>query len=184
MKLEDIWNEYRHHLRSFFLARVTEPQDADDLLQDVLIKTHRQLDKIDNIQNLKSWLFTIANHTLIDFYRANALSRDINDKVKWYESQSYTVGQELTICITPFLALLADEDAELLRRIDLQKESQKAVAEELGVNYSTFKSRLQSARNALKAQFDQCCAFDTDKDGNLIAYHPRQKGYPGEQLER
>lgn len=180
MNIEHIWNDYRHHLRSFFLARVNEPQDADDLLQDVLIKTHRQMDSIQDIQNLRSWLFKIANNTLIDFYRARAMSQNIDDKVKWYESHSYTVGQELTVCITPFLAALSEEDAEIIRRVDLQQESQKAVAEEMGIHYSTFKSRLSSARKALRVQFNLCCAFETDKNGNLIDYHPHRKDYPCE----
>ena len=43
MNIEQIWNDYGNLLRRFLLSKVNNPEDAEDLLQDILIKTHKKL---------------------------------------------------------------------------------------------------------------------------------------------
>jgi RNA polymerase sigma-70 factor (ECF subfamily) len=66
---------------------------------------------------------------------------------------------------------MPEDEADLIRKIDLEGCSQKQQAEQLGVSYSTFKSRMQKSRTDLKVLFDRCCDFELDKQGNLIDYH-------------
>jgi len=65
---------------------------------------------------------------------------------------------------------LPHEDAELLKAIDLNRESQKAYAEALGISYPTLKSRVQKSRTLLKQVFDDCCHFERDRRGSIYEY--------------
>ncbi len=172
MKFEELWSKYKSSLKSFLHSKISNPADVDDLLQEILIKTHNSLDGLNNDASIKSWLFQIANRSMIDFYRKN--SRDeINKDFLWYDESEYDVKTELSYCIEPFLKTLSEDSAKLLRIIDLEGQSQKDTAVNLGISYSTLKSRVQKARMELKALFEECCFYHTDKQGNLIDFEQK-----------
>jgi RNA polymerase sigma-70 factor (ECF subfamily) len=56
---------------------------------------------------------------------------------------------------------------------DINGESQKALAESMGISYSTLKSRVQKARMELRSVFDECCRMNLDAQGNLMDYEVR-----------
>lgn len=43
MELQHDWNEVRQRLQGFILRRIDNRQDAEDVLQDVLVKMHQSL---------------------------------------------------------------------------------------------------------------------------------------------
>lgn len=178
MQLEHLWSEYRSALKAFLHRKVNNPADVDDLLQDILIKTHKNLDKVRQASSVKAWLFQIANHSIIDFYRARARSlgrlQELSADELWYSEPEQDIKTELSHCIEPFIQCLSASNAQLLTAIDLQGESQKQYAEELGISYSTLKSRVQKARAELRSLFDQCCYMELDSQGNLMEYDRKQ----------
>ncbi|WP_299789411.1 RNA polymerase sigma factor SigZ [uncultured Shewanella sp.] len=173
MKLEDIWSSYRSSLKAFLHSKISNPSDVDDLLQEILIKTHNSMDDLKKGESIKSWLFQIANRTTIDFYRKNGRLNEIDSEDLWYGESEYDVKTDLSHCIEPFLKALPEEVAELLRSVDLGERSQKAYAQELGISYSTLKSRVQKGRSELQALFEDCCHYSLDKQGNLIDFEQK-----------
>ena len=142
----------------------------DDLLQDILIKSYQHIGDLKKEGSIKSWLFQIANRSIIDFYRKQGRASELHETDLWYEEDEQSVQSELSQCIEPFIKALPTEQAELLQHIDLEGESQKAYAENLGISYSTLKSRVQQGRKDLKALFDDCCKYKLDAAGNLMEY--------------
>lgn len=60
------------HLSSvynFILRLVRNPEEAEDITQDVFVKVWRHLKKYREGANFKTWLFTIARNTVIDWSR-------------------------------------------------------------------------------------------------------------------
>jgi len=177
MNIEDIWLEYRAALKRFLHAKISNEADVEDLLQDILIKTYNNLNAVKSQKSVKSWLFQIANNTIIDYYRkkGRAQARDIDDSLSLEEHQEKKV--DLSNCISPFINALPDEHANLLTAIEINNQSQKQYAEQLGVSYSTLKSRVQKSRGLLKQIFDDCCHFKIDKLGNVYDYDHKTKKY-------
>lgn len=178
MKLENIWNEYRHSLKAFLHSKISNHADVDDLLQEILIKTHQNLSQVRAKDSLKSWLFQIANHAIIDFYRRNGRTKEVEQSDLWFDEPEADIKQEMSHCIEPFIQALGNERAELLMAIDLNGVSQKDTAESLGISYSTLKSRVQKARTELRGLFDSCCHMKLDAQGNLMDYE-RKNGCDG-----
>ena len=170
MKLEEIWAEYRSALKAFLHSKISNTADVDDVLQDILIKTHKNLGTIRDQQSIKSWLFQTANHTIIDFYRRNGKAKDLTENDLWFTDDEADIKTELSHCIEPFIHALPEESAELLTAIDLNGEPQKVYAETQGLSYSTLKSRVQKARAQLRGQFEDCCKMQLDAQGNLMGY--------------
>jgi RNA polymerase sigma-70 factor (ECF subfamily) len=173
LKIEQIWSQYRSSVKSFLHSRISNPAEVEDLLQEVLVKTYENLETVENQFSIKSWLFRIANNAIIDFYRRTGKSRNLSAEDLWYSAEDVDIKRELSNCIEPFISALPASTAEMLRAIDLEGKSQKAYAQELGISYSTLKSRVQNSRTQLRDLFGKCCHFSVDASGNLLDFDPK-----------
>lgn len=173
MTIDEIWQEYRSSLKAFLHSKVSNPDDVQDLLQDVLIKTHIAMHTINEKSSIKAWLFQVAHHTVIDYYRKNGQEKHIQTLQLWYEPDERNIKMELAQCIRPFIQALPEKSASLLEEVELEGKTQKQLAQELSISYSTVKSQVQKARTELNDVFHACCEYELDTHGNLIEYHPK-----------
>lgn len=171
--LEHIWSQYREALLAFLRSKVANPDDVDDLLQEILLKTHKGLDGLSKTSSLKAWIFQIANNTIVDFYRARGREADMHPDDLWYSGNDEAERHMFEGCVAPFMDALPPDVARLLRRIDLQGMSQKDCAADLGISYSTLKSRVQAGRLQLRQLFERCCELSFDANGAIVDYRRR-----------
>jgi RNA polymerase sigma factor (sigma-70 family) len=65
------WNEHRTRLLTFVRRRVASFDDAEDLVQDILLKAARHTDQLHSDSRLEAWLYRIARNAIADYYRAS-----------------------------------------------------------------------------------------------------------------
>ena len=65
---------------------------------------------------------------------------------------------------------------DALTRVDLDGQTHREAAAQLGISVSGMKSRVQRARRELKAQLIACCQVRTDSSGALADYEPNAGG--------
>ncbi len=176
MNIEKIWLQYRARLKAFLQSKVSNPDDVDDLLQEISIKTFAGLNQLRDHSKVQSWLFQTANRTIIDFYRQNGRERNLHPDDLWYQENDTETHHALERCVEPFIAALPPRTADLLTAIDIQGQSQKAYAESRGMSYSTLKSQVQSGRAALRSIFENCCHLTLDVYGNVSDYRSKSDG--------
>jgi len=171
VELEEILKQYTRQLKRFFAARVRNPFDADDLVQEVFQKTLVHFKTIKGPEKFRAWLFSVARNTLVDHYRRSA--RYVNDELSSLAKdleESREVEEELSKCIRPFLKQLPDEYRQVLEAVELQDKPQKQLARDLGLSYSALKSRVQRGREMLRDLFRQCCQYQFDARGGIIDF--------------
>ncbi len=173
MNIEEVWPEYRTRLRAFLHARVSNPADVDDLLQEISIKVFSGLPQLKDPSKLQAWLFQTANRAIIDHYRTSARGRDVHPDDLWYAADDPGVRQELAACVEPFLNALPAETARMLTAIDIEGMSQTDYAKANGLSYSTLKTRVQKGRAALRDSFQDCCTLTIDARGDIADYDPK-----------
>ena len=166
MNVESVIVEYQSSLRAFLQSRLRNASDVDDVLQDALTKTFRNISSLKSGDKIKPWLFQIANNALMDHYRGAKRDNSISAEDLWYydeDSQHAFEG-----CVESFLSALPSESGDLLRKIEIEGVSQKDYAEEIGISYSTLKSRVQSSRKQLRGLFERCCSIAFAADGSVM----------------
>jgi len=173
VNIDNIWKEYQSALLGFLKSRVTNPEDAEDLLQEVLLKTYQNLDSLHTEKSIRSWIFQIARNTTIDYYRKKGRSPNFESVEDWPSEEKVNSEDDLSHCVEPFINALPEEASQLLREIELKGVSQKEFAETYNIPYSTLKSRVQKARQALRILFEDCCVLTRDKQGNIIGHNAR-----------
>lgn len=111
------------------------------------------------------WFYKIIRHTLIDYYRSKGAEARRNEAFLQgltlsgndTEPPIDEVKATVCTCLYRLLPNLRSNYADLIRRIDLEDESPKRVAEELKISPSNLTVRLHRARQALRARLEESC---------------------------
>jgi RNA polymerase sigma-70 factor (ECF subfamily) len=179
-----LWQEHKNELRNFILKRVKEQDLANDILQDVLMKVYNFCISKSGVKNIRSWLFQIAQNTITDHYRKH--SKFINlDNLTEIENEDPNIAfSEAANYILPMLNFLPKEYSVLLKYADIDNMKQADIAQKLNLSLPATKSRIQRARQLLKAEFITCCHFKTDKLGNLISFEIKDNCEPLQKVKK
>lgn len=166
--MHDAWSRFKDRLHAFALRRVRSASDADDIVQDVLVRLLQHRDRIES-DRLAAWLFATARNAIIDGRRKSG--RDSAGAVPCPATVAGAgddpgpASHELAACVQPLLAMLSAADRDVLERVELREQSQAELAATLDVPTSTVKSRVQRARRRLREHFERCCEIELDGRG-------------------
>jgi RNA polymerase sigma-70 factor (ECF subfamily) len=165
----------------FITTKVKNDEDAEDLTQEVFIKLLRSTDKGISINNPQNWLFNIAKNTVIDYYRKKKIIvEDISDNhsLKCEENElTFSEDQHLhlKVYLRKIIQELPEDYRKLIEMSEFQGLSQKEIAEELGMNYTTVRSKIQRGRQKIKKTISDCCEIIQGGKGSIIGYKPIEK---------
>jgi RNA polymerase sigma-70 factor (ECF subfamily) len=149
-------------LRAFAWSLSHNGSDADDLVQDTLIKAWANRDKFEPGTNLRAWLFTILRNT----YYTSVLRRrrEVRDEQGEYASMLRTPPtQDWTVAMRSLqvaLQQLPDEHREALILVGAAGLSYEEAADICGCALGTIKSRVNRARARLLKILDAEDASD------------------------
>jgi RNA polymerase sigma-70 factor (ECF subfamily) len=83
-----IYDKYHHDLFQFLFYMVKNREQAEDLVQEVYIRVLKAYDKFEGRSSEKTWLFSIARHVAIDWFRKQKTIRQrIIEKFDWDKHQ-------------------------------------------------------------------------------------------------
>lgn len=133
------------------VQRVAGKDLADDVLQEVWIRAFRGISRLRDGAKLRSWLFGIAHHVVIDRLRDRYVEREALDGI------ADDPAEEAPELAEPLFELLDDElarlpviEREALTLFYLEDLSLLQIAEIQAVPLGTVKSRLFRARAMLR----------------------------------
>lgn len=174
---EVVWETFAEPLRAFLRRRVSDEMTADDLLQDVFLKIHTQIGTLREEEKLAPWVYQIARHALIDFYRRQRPHASLVEAEQQAAEQADWEDEEmrasLAASVLGMIRYLPTSQQEALLLTDYQGLSQKELATRLGLSFSGAKSRVQRAREQLKRLFLACCHVAFDQSGRAIDFAPQ-----------
>ena len=172
-KTEKIWIEFGNQLKSFISRRVKDISVAEDILQDVFVKIHSNIDNLKDEQKIKGWLFRIAKNCIIDYYRKKIIdSKELKDSYDYEISEGNDAEQEIASGLLDMIKELPPIYSEALLLTEFEGIKQTELAKKIGLSTSAAKNRVQRARQMIKDDLMKCCHFEFDRYGTIIGYHP------------
>ena len=181
------WRPFVEGLRAFVARRVPSAQ-ADDVLQDTLLRLHEAAPSLRDADRAEAWVFTIARRTIADFYRERE-RRPVDGSIETPETiadddtappehvgsshGAHDVHEEVLSWLRPMAEELPDMYRRPLIMADFEGFTQQAVADELGLSLSGAKSRVQRARVRLREHLEQCCEVEFGPSGEAVAFQRR-----------
>lgn len=167
---QEIWESFSQRLLYFIKVRVNNENDAEDILQEVFLKIHKNLDSLSNEAKLPAWIYRITRNSIIDFYR-----RKHSTKVSFQDNNEYLQNKEsgkgihdIKGCLNSFIKQLPNKYKSAVELSDIKGLKQKEIAEIFNISIPGAKSRVQRGREMIKQHFIDCCKFTLDKKGKLI----------------
>jgi RNA polymerase sigma-70 factor, ECF subfamily len=171
--LEQIWDEFAEKLRGFIQKRVTDPAAAEDILQDVFLKIARRLDQLEDSAKLQGWIYLIARHAVIDYYRARKTTLELPDTLPAPDETEGGEVEELKAAFRRMIERLPEPYREAVSLTELEGMTQQELASHAGITLSGAKSRVQRGRQQLKQMLLDCCHFEFDRRGRVFDCQPR-----------
>jgi len=150
---------YRTHapkLRRYIRGRVASVEDAEEILQDSLFAFLESLRDYGGRSSIWTFLFSIANHKIIDFYRRKKLKQIVFSRLPQLEelvSPFFNPEEELdsTQCkehVARTLARLLPRYRQILVLKYFENISVEEIARRLAISFKSAESRLFRARKA------------------------------------
>jgi RNA polymerase sigma-70 factor (ECF subfamily) len=178
------WRELRGPLAGFIARRVADPQDAEDVLQDVMLRIHRHSHELESAERVSAWVHRIARNAIVDHYRRRAARPELpagaageleeREDGSLGEPASEALRRELAACLRPLIERLPEKQREALVLTELDGLTQIEAARRLGISVSGAKARVQRGRAQLRTLLLDCCHVELDRRGGITDYHARR----------
>jgi RNA polymerase sigma-70 factor (ECF subfamily) len=185
--VEGVWRELHDQLLGFISRRVRRPEDAEDILQEVMLRIHRHGADLEEVDRVTSWVYRITSNAIADYYRkparrelASGEATDIPEPVAtaepaaWPEPEARELRAELSGCLRPFTTRLPESYREAIELTEFEGISQVEAARRLGLSVSGMKSRVQRGRRELKDLLLDCCHIELDTQGGVADYRTKR----------
>ena len=166
MTTQQVWTKYSDDVKRFIISKVKDIAIADDILQDTFIKVHTKLHTLKDITKLKSWIFTIARNSMMDYFKNSNQTFELAH----FESETNIEEHKHTEkdCLNGILQGLPKKYRDPLFLSDIKGLKQQEVAEKLNQTLPTTKSQIQRARKLIAQGFIDCCGFVLNENGKLV----------------
>lgn len=170
--LEFLWDQYSSRLITFIRSRIGDESEAEDILQEVFIRIHRNLCCQEDWEKPDAWFYQIARNLIIDHYRRRRESLEIPENLAaepdFPEDDPETA---LALSLTGMIAELPEPYRQALLLTEYHGLTQKELAEKMGISLSGAKSRVQRGRERLRDMLLSCCHFVLDRRGRIMDYY-------------
>ncbi|MBU8920388.1 MAG: sigma-70 family RNA polymerase sigma factor [Bacteroidales bacterium] len=171
---EELLVKYRGPVFSICMRMVKNPMDAEDLAQDVFIRTFNVLDRYNPSYPFSSWLYRITSNLCIDFIRrrkSGVVSLDEpvsgSDGEMSRQIPADTIDPDREMENREMMEVLEQAIADLPEHYRIivilrhqEQLSYEEISDNLGIPLGTVKARIHRARNMIKEIFTSKGMFD------------------------
>ena len=157
-------------LKTFAYHLTYDEADAEDLVQDTLLKAYKSIERYETGTNAKAWLFKILKNSFINDYRRRVKQPnkvDYEEIVAYQDEEesspltSYVdlreemfdnlMGDEVTLALND----LAEEFRTVILLADVEEFTYEEISKILEIPLGTVRSRLFRARNLMKEKLKE-----------------------------
>jgi RNA polymerase sigma-70 factor, ECF subfamily len=168
---------WRRPLIGYIYRMVTHRQDAEDLLQDVLVRVLENIREYRGEAPFKSWLFGIATHVCLDHLRRKKRWRVEAQKIAEEEAHAdpealpqlvkltrrpefrFEVREHIAFCFSCVSRTLPPEEQAAIMLKEVLGFTNQEAAGILSISEPVFRHRLSAARGKMIGDFEGLCAL-------------------------
>ncbi len=142
---EQVYEQEYSYVYNYVYMQLMQRENTEDIVSDVFIKAMQHYDNFDPSKaSPRTWLCTIARNTLTDYYRrtGNRRTEALEDVAEpsvrdEYNSLKDPINKE----VYRLMALLTDDERELLNMIYMQEMKNPEIGKVLGISPKAVSER-------------------------------------------
>tara|TARA_R110000868_G_scaffold168193_1_gene402820 strand:- start:15407 stop:15940 length:534 start_codon:yes stop_codon:yes gene_type:complete len=148
-----IFDNYYKRLYAFSLNYVSETYAAEEIVENVLLKLWQKRHKLDKIDNLKSYLYTMVRNDSVDYLKKKKkfVRLDIEKHGSISTKDQFIIEEETHAILFQALETLPVKCRKVFELSCLEGVKYKDIAEDLQISINTVKSQRARAIDLLKS---------------------------------
>lgn len=156
-----IMSRYEKKLLRYGRNFLSDPENIEDIVHDVFLKTYQNLKSFDPSQKFSSWIYRIAHNAFV-----NGLKKSIRNPLRFFDFDTlvshpiYEDGveeereqAEIKKMIDSCLAKLAPKYREIVTLFYYEEQGYKEIADILQIPPGTVGIRLRRAKEILRKEY-------------------------------
>lgn len=172
-----LYKKYRNKLYTFLLRITKSKETAEEIVLDVFLKIWQGREAAHEIEDLEAFLYRVAYHKAIDFFRAAkrnpAVQQDIWENLSQFaasgnRAEEMLVEKELETALHTAISLLPRQRKKVFYLREYEGLSYKDIASKLQLSNHTVRNHLASS-----VQFIREFLLKNDLAGLLILVFSR-----------
>ena len=189
--------EHRQALQRLCYKMTGSHEEAEDLVQETLLKAYTHIANFELRASLSTWLFRIATNTCLDSQRGKK-PWDLDKRWQWFRENGELVQQmEQSLYLSPERAAevkevaatcvncitmsLPEKQRAAIVLCDQMGLSREEAAHSIGASVASLKTELHRARKKMTDVYETRCALIDDEnecDGCIVAARIQHKAGP------
>ncbi|MCE9597578.1 MAG: RNA polymerase sigma factor [Spirochaetia bacterium] len=160
MSIENTYRRERNRILAWIRSRISDPEDAEDMLQEAFLAATAELDSVGSLEYLAGYVYAVLRNKVIDWYRRrraqglldsavaqDLLEQTLADPSIGPERQSYQalLLEELAAAIEE----LSPEQKFAFVQSEIEGKTLRQISEETGIPEGTLAARKSYAREYL-----------------------------------
>ena len=137
-----IYKDFREPLKAFIGKRIRNHASTEDLLHDVFLKIHKEINSLKEHEKLAPWIYTIARNVIIDFYRKRREAEQPSENLVEDQQSINDIPERLAPIVRGMIERLPEMYRHALILADMEGIKQKDIAAKLGIS---FRRKIQSS---------------------------------------
>jgi RNA polymerase sigma-70 factor (ECF subfamily) len=180
IQFNDIFSTYQKPIYNYVLRMVGDYEIAEEVTQDIFIKTYKNLSSFRGDSKLSTWIYGIATNTCLDYFRTSDYKKSKNtdlldedilaeesgelDIKKILSIEEDLIKSEMAECIRDYIESLPGEYRTVIILHDLEGFKNYEIAKILGCTLENVKIRQHRARKKLQSVLASNCDFYRDEN--------------------
>jgi RNA polymerase sigma factor (sigma-70 family) len=161
MEIGDAFQREKNRLLAYIRGRVNNPEEAEDILQDVFFQTLEGFSVTGRIDNLIGWLYAAVRNRIVDYYRKKRRATVSLDREEFlsmrdlladggFHPESLYYRKLITEAIIKGVETLPEEQRDVVVMQELEGLTFREIAESTGESINTLISRKRYAMASLR----------------------------------
>jgi len=153
--------KYQSAIYSLILSYVRNPDDAQEIMQDVFLKAYQGLSSLRQSERFRFWLYQLARNQCQDWKRKNqAEFQQLTDKTAddAYPVDELLILRETLARIMQAIDELPETEKQILKERYLDDSSYAEMQAKHGLSYKALNMRLLRAKQKVRARVEKLLA--------------------------
>lgn len=152
-----LYAHYSEMIYGRLIRLLKDPDIADEIIQDLFLKIWEKRQQINSSQSFKSYLYTIAENLVYDYFRKVARDRKLQERFREVTTELYShteedlLNKENKELIDRAIATLPPQRRKAFILCKVEGRSYEEAASLMGVSSSTVSNHLVKATSAIRA---------------------------------
>jgi len=153
--------KYQSAIYSLILSYVRNPDDAQEIMQEVFLKAYQGLSSLRQSERFRFWLYQLARNQCQDWKRKNqAEFQQLTDKTAdgAYPADELLILRETLAKIMQAIDELPETEKQILKERYLDDSSYAEMQAKHGLSYKALNMRLSRAKQKVRARVEKLLA--------------------------